>query len=343
MHYSKASILILVLFVMVVLSMVALSFAYRAGLESRLVAHRAVMTRLRAHAFSAAAIAMARLVENSNDFDHPAEPWCPHQPLATEGWLPDWSEDQARRRADFVTDYRVIDEDGKLNVLFASSEALEGLGMSVEQVAGLFDWMDADDIPRSEGAEADYYRLLPNPYRCKNKPLEFLEELLLIRGFGATDYYGEHYDRQMRTYEDEYTRGSSSETGYGTVPIGWVRLLTCVGDGRINLNTAPVAVLDTLPLSEGAVDQITGFRDFDENSSGRLEDHAFRSDGDVDQLQGLTEIDKDVLRLVGKFSSEYFRILVHSRHLKTGLEYRLEALVRMRGNRPEILRWKVGQ
>jgi len=343
MAQRKGSILILILFVMVVLSMAAVSFAYRAGLERRLSTHGAVNARLRAHATSAVAIALARLAENVNEFDHLAEPWHTHEPLAAEGWLPEWSAGGDGSPPEFVTDYQVIDEEGKLNVLFASSEALEGLALSAEQIACLFDWMDQDDVVQAGGAEEDYYQKAAIPYLCKDSPLESLEELLLIRGFGPSDYYGEDadHDRVLDPCEDDGPASEPLDDADGSLRLGLVDLLTCVGDGRINLNTAPAVVLETLPLSDGAVDQIIGFRDFDENSSGELEDHVFRSAEDIAALQGLTSADRSVLSAMGRFRSEHFRIFVQSRHLKTGLSYCLEILVRMAGKRPELLQWKV--
>ena len=343
MAQRKGSILILVLFVMVVLSMAAVSFAYRAGLERRLSTHGAVSARLRAHAASAVAVALARLAENANEFDHLAEPWHTHEPLAAEGWLPEWSATSDGSPPVFVTDYQVIDEEGKLNVLFASSEALEKLSLSAAQIACLFDWMDGDDVVQAEGAETDYYQRTVASHLCKDSPLELLEELLLIRGFVLSDYYGEDadHDRTLDPCEDDGAASDPLDDADRSLRLGLVDLLTCVGDGRINLNTAPAAVLETLPLSDGAVGQIIGFRDFDENSSGDIEDHVFLSTEDIAALQGLTSADRSVLSAVGRFRSEHFRVFVQSRHLKTGLSYCLEILVKMAGQRPEVLQWKV--
>jgi hypothetical protein len=87
-------------------------------------------------------------MENANEFDHRAESWCTHEPLASEDWLFEWTAQGMDDDLLFVTDYQVIDEEGKLNIMFASSAALEKLGMPAEQIACLFDWMDADGIAR---------------------------------------------------------------------------------------------------------------------------------------------------------------------------------------------------
>lgn len=331
----KGAILVLVMFVLVILTMVSVSLAFRAGLQSRTAGEALVRTRLRSHATSALAIAVFRLTQNTNDFDHPAEPWCTHEPLASEGWVPDWG--QAGRAAAYVTDYQVVDEEGKLNVLTASEEVLKKLGMTDEQVASLMDWMDPDDIPRAGGAESDYYLGLATPYRCKNAPIEILEELLLIRGFGPKGFYGEHPERYRIPGPD----GRIPEIGSSLTRPGWVDLLTCMGDGRIDINTAPEAVLRALPLTEEAIGQIIGYRGYGTASVDNLEEHAFRSFEDIDQLQGLTDADRSVLHQLARFRSDHFRVFVQSRHLKSGMRYELEALVRMNGQKAEFLQWKV--
>jgi hypothetical protein len=328
---------------MTVLSLVTLSFAYRAAQESRSAQARAVTAQLRAHASSAVTIALARLAENTNDYDHPAEPWHSHLPLASEEWMEEWQEERGSPPA-FETHYQVIDEEGKLNLLYASGQDLETVGLSAGQIASLYDWMDADDVARSEGAENACYLARPAPYRCKNAPLELLEELRLIRGFGIQDYRGEDVNRN-RSLEPAENDGDSShppDNADGVLQAGWVGLLTVRGDGRVNINTAPRPVLDTLSLNEGAVRQIVDFRRFDADSSGDLEDHVFRSHGDIDQLQGLTEADRDLLHGIAAFRSAHFRIFAQSRHLDTGLGFRVEVLARVEGERPKVLLWRAG-
>jgi general secretion pathway protein K len=51
-------------------------------------------------------------------------------------------------------------------------------------IDSLFDWVDADDTPRADGAETDdYYANLDPPYRSKDGPLDTVGEMLLIRGY----------------------------------------------------------------------------------------------------------------------------------------------------------------
>jgi len=91
-------------------------------------------------------------------------------------------------------------------------------------VPAIIDWTDDDDnvtcllfVTRENmGVESDYYSMLDPAYRCKNKPLEAVEEMLLIKGITP-----EIFER-MRSY------------------------VTVYGDGKVNLNSAPKLVIESL-------------------------------------------------------------------------------------------------
>ncbi len=338
---KKGSILIVVMFVMAVLSIVAVSFAYRANVYTRSDKDYQIHTKLKSHAASAVAIAMGRLLENNNDFDHRAEPWCTHAPLASEDWLPEWSA-RMDESSTFVADYQVIDEESKLNIAFASSDALETLGLSAAQANSLFDWIDSDNATQADGAESDYYLTLPNPYLCKNAPVEVLSELLLIRHYKPSDYWGEDVNHNRSLDQNENDGGATYpyDNADGRLRLGIVDVLTCRGDGRVNINTAPKCVLLTLPISEGSVDQILAYRAYDQDSGGDIEDHVFRSEEDIEQLQGLSLEDIDVLKGAATFKSTHFRMFAVARHTVTGLEYRLEVLISVEGDRLNVLEWR---
>ncbi len=90
--------------------------------------------------------------------------------------------------------------------------------------AAMIDWTDPDDevtqLPfvkvESLGAESSYYRTLDPPYRCKNQPIDVIDELLQVKGMTP-----QTLDR-LRDY------------------------LTAAGDGRININAAPQLVIECL-------------------------------------------------------------------------------------------------
>jgi len=338
---SHGSILIVAMFAMAVLSLIAVSFAYRAGLYCREERGLQIMTKLQTHASSAIAIALGRLLENENEFDHRAESWCTHNPLSAEGWLSEW-EVPVDASAAYDTNYYVIDEESKLNLSFASSEAFQKLGLSDAQIACLIDWTDSDSIAQADGAETAFYQNRAIPYLCKNAPIEVLSELLLIKNFAAKDYFGEDINHNviLDPSEDDGPVSFPIDNSDGQLDSGLVDVLTSYGSGKININTAHPEVLKTLPITEESVDQILAFRAFDQDTNGNLEDHVFKSATDIEQLQGVSEIDKATLVAIAIFRSSYFRIFAVANHLPTQMQYRLEVVVCQKEGKIEILEWR---
>tara|TARA_B100000614_G_scaffold259487_1_gene284193 strand:- start:1526 stop:2332 length:807 start_codon:yes stop_codon:yes gene_type:complete len=267
-----------------------------------------------------------------------------HTRLAEQNLLPEWSQitNEDDEEPEYRTTYSVIDEEGKLNLLFASSDALEKFGLTPNQIDSFFDWIDEDNIARAEGVEDEYYLLRKTPYLTKNKPLDILNELFLIRGMNTQVYWGEdwNHNKTLDTNEDDGIEQWPVDNMDGELQLGLVDVLTVYGDGKVNLNTAPRVVLETLPITEQAVDQIIGYRMFDQSSSGSLDDHAFRSADDIALLQGLSDADKDVLNQIAKFSSHYYRVVIESLHLPTGLKHRLTLVVQHDGNNFGIILWQ---
>jgi general secretion pathway protein K len=111
-------------------------------------------------------------------------------------------------------------------------------------IYGIKDWIDPDnEVTGIYGAESGHYQ--NKGYRCKNKPLFNLDELLLVRGVTEKIFFGS--DRQQ-----------------GIRPF-----LSVYGGDRININTAPVPVLMALTdqMTEDIAVEIDRFRRDDANQS----------------------------------------------------------------------------
>ncbi len=97
-------------------------------------------------------------------------------------------------------------------------------------VPGIIDWVDRDDevthLPfiqrENTGAEYDYYETRTPPYRCRNRPLDTMDEVLWVKGVSPEAF------RRLRP------------------------LLTCLGDGKVNINAAPTLVIESLSEQAGA-------------------------------------------------------------------------------------------
>src|SRR5277367_6196779 len=113
------------------------------------------------------------------------------------------------------------------------------------------DWIDADDSPRIAGAESDYYQGLTPPYNAKNAPIDDMSELLLVKGISehpeiywggsATNHPGASFQQQQQL-------GFGNSPGQTPdYPFGLADVFTPFSAGRININTADVNTLQTIP------------------------------------------------------------------------------------------------
>jgi general secretion pathway protein K len=87
------------------------------------------------------------------------------------------------------------DSNGMLSLAMINETALRRLikkagepGNAVDPVDSLLDWIDADDFSRTNGAEAFYYRGEGLPYTSRNYPLQYIEELTMIKGINHKLY-----------------------------------------------------------------------------------------------------------------------------------------------------------
>lgn len=94
-------------------------------------------------------------------------------------------------------EFGITDESSKLNVNAADAADLAKLpGVTQELGFAILDWRDDDKtIAGPGGAETEYYLTLPEPYQCKDKPLETIDEMLLIKGVNQTVLYGDDRNR----------------------------------------------------------------------------------------------------------------------------------------------------
>lgn len=146
----------------------------------------------------------------------------------------------------------IEEESGKLDLNSATSQTgtpkqfyvdvakrlLTKLQLSQDLYETLADWVDTDDMPRSNGAETNYYGTLKPPYQAHNDRLNTLEELALVKGFTPQVL------NRLRPYVTVY--GSVSGIA-----------------ARININTAPkelLLALDDKMMSGSLVDQILELR-----------------------------------------------------------------------------------
>jgi general secretion pathway protein K len=124
-----------------------------------------------------------------------------------------------------------------------------GFGIEEESKAraivdSLVDWIDKDERESDSGAESSYYQALKEPYACRNGPVQYIEELLLVKGITPQLLFGEDKKKGLADFL----------TVYGT-------------DGKININTADIALLKSFDvlISDELVKKLDSFRTDKEN------------------------------------------------------------------------------
>ena len=176
----------------------------------------------------------------------------------------------------------------------------------------LVDWMDSDDGDGEEeyGAESSYYLALDTPYACKNGLVEFVEELLLVKGF-------------------------TPELLFGTEKqLGLAALLTTQGnDGKININTADPLLLQALheDMTKEMVEDMLAFR-ADRNNKDKLASTAWVTEA-LPFFTGQNTLKNITVK------SHLFTIFSHARLDST--EKNIVATVQREKQKVVLLSWKV--
>lgn len=133
-------------------------------------------------------------------------------------------------------------------------------GLPQDYFSGLIDcwndWVDADSSPAKDGAEDEYYKSLEPPYKPRNGIVDTVDELRLIKGFVPAILDGGVLNPQDKKELQITVKGIKE-------------LFTTYGDGKINVNAAPMEVLMTIP----GVDEITAGAIVEERE-GASADHA---------------------------------------------------------------------
>ena len=177
--------------------------------------------------------------------------------------------------------FGVTDECGRINLnalmkLDSSGRIAHDMLMKLpnmtEEIANaILDWIDKDDEARTNGAENQYYSALNPPYRCKNGPLDSLDELLLVRGVTVQLLYGNDRNRNGTLDSDE-NDGGAIDRGWSAYLTVYSRELNVNADGkaRINVNKSDLKQLHddlTDAVGEELATYIIAYRLYSQSNS----------------------------------------------------------------------------
>ncbi len=245
---DRGVILIALLWILAVLSIIALSFARETFVE---------VAASRNSRDLADAYYVARAGISTTIYQILQKKYLPQQSPANQLAVPADPIDLGLvtgQLGDGEYEVEIQDESGKINVNLGGDttaqqvKALAGvIGIDAADaeviVDSIVDWVDADKVTRPNGAEDDYYQTLRPPYAARNQFMTTVEELLLVRGI-TPDYY---YGRRDKTPDGEIVER-----------YGLSRYLTVYSlSNRINVNSASIPVLLSVPgMTPGAAQAI---------------------------------------------------------------------------------------
>jgi general secretion pathway protein K len=200
-----------------------------------------------------------------------------------------------------------------------TQDLFQRLGIDPMLVGALIDWIDVDDIPTGAGgAENGYYRGLEKPYSARNAPMETIAELRLVKGFT----------------EEVLLKLGARRVG-GIVDPATNLYLTAVpmpqsGGWRVNLNTAPLAILQSLTREMGQ---------FADVIMQQRSQHQIEKIDDLQQFGVSGEGLQDFQRL-GTVTSLYYA--VEARATVGDMTQQITALIRSSGDQAsQTLYWRV--
>jgi type II secretory pathway component PulK/phosphotransferase system HPr-like phosphotransfer protein len=209
--------LIVVLWVLVILSMVVLSFAAAVGVHTRASTNIGRKSMAYLSAMAGIDRVILDLENDENGYDGLDELW-PYVDSHNDELL----------QAPAAYQISVIDECSKLDINTATPEALLALpGMTEELVDAIIDWRDEDDEPRPMGAEEEYYQALAPPYHCANQPFQTVEELLLVKGMTRELLYGLDEEQEpLSPAERARAEGPKTNQSQDGKPVALIDLVT---------------------------------------------------------------------------------------------------------------------
>lgn len=246
-HWNKASILIIALWSLCLLSVFAVILSYEIRQKINLVKRLDERAKLRLIADAGLKAVLSNLKsEIVKSYDSLQDAWSNDASAFKDIKIDAGKYNICYNNKDSdsgITETRwgIIDEERKININTASIAVLERLFHAAlnfdeieaqELAAAIVDWRDSDSelsIPLGS-AEDSYYSGLDYPYEAKDDKFEVLEEVVLVKGM-TKDIF-----QEIKDY------------------------FTIYGSGRVNVNTASRQALLALGLNESIVGKIFYFR-----------------------------------------------------------------------------------
>lgn len=208
------------LMAMALMTVMVVDFTYSVSSGAQLAANQSNELRADYLARSAVNVGLALLAEDAlrkglgqTHADGLTDLWAtPFPPLPVGGgYASVMIIDETRK----INVNALVAQNGTVNTTTAATlEALfTNVGVSLDIIPALIDWLDPDSVVTNGGAEAQYYEALTPPYAPRNGPMPTIGDLKMVRGVNELTF------------------------------LTLNKYLTTAPEQRVNINTAPPEVL----------------------------------------------------------------------------------------------------
>ncbi len=228
--------------------------------------------------------------------------------------------------SDVSKHYGVVDEERKLNINVADAIELKRLlsyllsydnSLAEELAAAILDWREFGKSSLTGFYSDEYYANLSHAYSPKDYDFEVLEELLLLKGMT----------------QEIYEKISPFMTVYG--------------EGQVNVNTAPKAVLVALGLDEAVAGKVLDVRMGNDGQENTADDYIFLKTYDIASIvRGFVELTEQQMKQIdyingkGRITINSFFYKILSQASLEGKTMMLTALAVYNSNENIIEYWR---
>lgn len=323
-HLKSGVALIVVMWVLVIVSLIISSFAFEMKLEAKIISTQRKRFKADQLALGGIELAKAMLAFKGDPLEGDDvvydDPLLQAGFMVSEGNVPPPYIEELN---DGTITVELNFEEGRRNISKLSTDEWHELFTQTgvpatdwdELLGCLTDWQDNDDLHELNGAESDdpFYR--DRGYKCKNGPVDTIDELLLIKGWTEEIVYG--------TAAEDLEDTETPMTGVASYLTNW-------GDGKVNPNSASVEVLRSMYLSEDLIDAILEMRMGPDGEPGTDDD-------------GITQEDFSALGLsTDQFTLTPEFVTVTSKGESGGLVSQIKCVFKLGGKEPVPLFWQEG-
>lgn len=297
---SQGTILIITLWILTLLSAIAVSLTYRMSMELKMSSNELNRDRVFSIAKAGVVQAVSVLNKDDNGYDSLNERWSNYSAeMYRVNLFKDIFVGDGKFNVSYVYEsdiftgnnkmlYGMQDEERKININKAEQNVLESLpGMSPEIALSIRAWRGDAKLaqePDVLSKEDAYYQALDKPYKRKGKDFECIEELSLVHGITPDMLYGKDLN------------------GDGVIDVneqGLIKYLTIYGDGLVNINTADMTVLRAIGFTEDLVYRIMRFRLGYDETLGTADDGVFGDVGNIadsmEQFEPLMSSERELI------------------------------------------------